>query len=331
MEYFAYIAFFASALTVSTIIAIILFIAKAKTARRAKPEEIPYLKLGKILIIASILLIIALTPISIDMVGDKRNPSPDDVVYNGVTATEGFRVSMDYNCMGCHTVVGNGAYFAPDLTYIARRAWTPGRIRALLDAYTGSVWMPFNLTDREKDALTAWLLYLRDLNTNGWPPMPSIEIVVGQAAQTTTEENETIKLGRQIYETRCASCHGVDGKGVVPGAPDFTNATWWEAELAKEGLKGLVEIVKNGRGAMPPFAGVLSDDEIRAVLAYGMSLAAKPAEKKIVVGGYSFAPTFEENTVRWYESRGAWYVYWIITVVISTVLIYSFLYWHEWG
>jgi len=41
---------------------------------------------------------------------------PTDVKYAGFDAVEGKRVFQSYNCMGCHTIVGNGAYFGPDLT-----------------------------------------------------------------------------------------------------------------------------------------------------------------------------------------------------------------------
>lgn len=41
---------------------------------------------------------------------------PLDVTYRGHDAVEGKRVFQAYNCMGCHTIVGNGAYLGPDLT-----------------------------------------------------------------------------------------------------------------------------------------------------------------------------------------------------------------------
>jgi mono/diheme cytochrome c family protein len=41
---------------------------------------------------------------------------PTGVEYAGHDAVEGKRIFQAYNCMGCHTIVGNGAYFGPDLT-----------------------------------------------------------------------------------------------------------------------------------------------------------------------------------------------------------------------
>ena len=47
---------------------------------------------------------------------------PSDVKYAGFDAVQGKRVFQSYNCMGCHTIVGNGAYFGPDLTKLYRKA-----------------------------------------------------------------------------------------------------------------------------------------------------------------------------------------------------------------
>ncbi len=76
--------------------------------------------------------------------------TPDMITYGKYTADEGKRVFQAYNCMGCHTMVGNGAYLGPDLTGEYKRvgpAWiaaflpsaggwpTEGAVRAqLLDA-----------------------------------------------------------------------------------------------------------------------------------------------------------------------------------------------------
>ena len=61
-----------------------------------------------------ILIWIALS--SFSFVAERGQVLPQQVSFNGVDAVEGKRVFQAYNCMGCHTIVGNGAYFAPDLT-----------------------------------------------------------------------------------------------------------------------------------------------------------------------------------------------------------------------
>lgn len=51
-------------------------------------------------------------------VDERGQAVPEDFSYKGYSADDGKRVFQSYNCMGCHTIVGNGAYFGPDLTNI---------------------------------------------------------------------------------------------------------------------------------------------------------------------------------------------------------------------
>ena len=73
--------------------------------------------------------------------------------------------------------------------------------------------------------------------------------------------------GQQIYQVHCANCHGADGRPVWPNAPDFTRA---EKLLQPDGA--LMQSLRMGRAAMPGFAGVLSERDMRDVIAYVRSL-----------------------------------------------------------
>lgn len=52
----------------------------------------------------------------LSFVGPRKQALPQEVSFDRYSAVEGRRVFQAYNCMGCHTIVGNGAYFGPDLT-----------------------------------------------------------------------------------------------------------------------------------------------------------------------------------------------------------------------
>jgi cytochrome c553 len=76
------------------------------------------------------------------------------------------------------------------------------------------------------------------------------------------------------YDKHCAKCHGPDGKGQTrmgkqAGAKDYTDAKV-QAEL--DDAKALTSIKEgqkvNGKEAMKPFGGTLSDDEIKALIAH---------------------------------------------------------------
>lgn len=73
--------------------------------------------------------------------------------------------------------------------------------------------------------------------------------------------------GQQVYRSYCANCHGSDGRPLWPNAPDFTRA---EGLLQADST--LLQSLRMGRAAMPGFAGVLSERELRDVIAYVRSL-----------------------------------------------------------
>lgn len=62
--------------------------------------------------------------------------TPDTITYGKYTADQGKRVFQAYNCMGCHTLVGNGAYLGPDLTEEYKRAG-PAWLAAFLPSAGG--------------------------------------------------------------------------------------------------------------------------------------------------------------------------------------------------
>ena len=80
---------------------------------------------------------------------------PGEFSHRDVGAVEGKRVFQAYNCMGCHTIVGNGAYLGPDLTRVY--------------ADTGPAW------------LAAFLP-----SANGWPTTSAVKVQI--AAQDSADD-----------------------------------------------------------------------------------------------------------------------------------------------
>jgi mono/diheme cytochrome c family protein len=73
--------------------------------------------------------------------------------------------------------------------------------------------------------------------------------------------------GRKIYETYCLACHGFDGKSMEPGMPDFSSGDTLfrpDSELFTQ--------IRQGKGVMPAYRGMLTDSEIRDVITYLRSL-----------------------------------------------------------
>ncbi len=76
------------------------------------------------------------------------------------------------------------------------------------------------------------------------------------------------------YEKHCMKCHGKDGKGATKmgrqsGVKDYTDPKVQADMKDEEAIKAIRGGMKDGsKEKMKPYGGVLSDDEIRALVAY---------------------------------------------------------------
>lgn len=67
--------------------------------------------------------------------------------------------------------------------------------------------------------------------------------------------------GQQLYMLHCAGCHGISGISIVPDAKDFSRT-----ELMAQPDQNLLNLIRSGRNMMPPYLGILSDQEIISVI-----------------------------------------------------------------
>ena len=94
-------------------------------------------------------------------------------------------------------------------------------------------------------------------------------ILGGCATLAISSEALAVDLaqGQRVYNMHCAVCHGMNGIPVIQQAPSFS---------AKERLMQpdmvLLQSVKMGKTLMPPFMGILKDDEILSALLYARNL-----------------------------------------------------------
>lgn len=77
--------------------------------------------------------------------------------------------------------------------------------------------------------------------------------------------------GERLFGMQCAACHGVEGKGnTMLGAPNLADDTW----LYGDSFEMIKRTVRDGRnGRMPAHEKLLSEDQIRLVAAYVLSLS----------------------------------------------------------
>jgi len=121
------------------------------------------------------------------------------------------------------------------------------------------------LTDEDTRAMAVYLKGIAE-------PVPR---PAAKSALPTTESSLLISLGKTVYDTRCANCHGAQGEGKPPHWPPLAGNQSIEMESAVNPIR----MVLNGgyppgtEGnprpyGMPPFAGQLSDNEVAAVVSY---------------------------------------------------------------
>ena len=106
---------------------------------------------------------------------------------NAETLTEsvikGKRIWEENACIDCHTILGEGAYYAPEVGNVMKRwgvadddhAGAMDSLKAWMDAMPSGIegrrQMPqFNLTDEQYQNLADFLLWTGTINTQGWPP-----------------------------------------------------------------------------------------------------------------------------------------------------------------
>jgi len=171
------------------------------------------------------------------------------------------------NCMGCHTLLGEGAYYAPELTKVYERRgpeWMKVFLKDPQAMYPGQRKMVnYKFTDKEISDLIAFFEWIGKMDLNGFPPKPSIHIT---SATTEVAANQT--KHPEVFTNLCSSCHSLSGKGGNVGpALDGVGKKYDEAYLAKW-LKD-PQAVKKGT-AMPALP--LTDEQLQSLVVFLSSL-----------------------------------------------------------
>jgi mono/diheme cytochrome c family protein len=171
-------------------------------------------------------------------------------------------------------------WYAPSLTSNKEAGlgdWTLTEISDYLRngvSHRGAVYGPMaevvydSLQYMTSDDTRAMAVYLKSLS-EGSPPDASVSIV------PVAESSLLMRLGKSIYDTECASCHGAVGRGMPPQYPPLAG----NQSIQMESAVNPIRMVLNGGfppgtagnpmpHGMPPFAQRLSDDEVAAVVTY---------------------------------------------------------------
>jgi nitric oxide reductase subunit C len=224
----------------------------------------------------------------------------------------GLRVWETYNCENCHTLMGEGAYYAPDLTKIVEQ-----RGRAYLELFMqdpsrfysaevdGRLMPQLDMSEQEISDVVSFLQWVGNVDLNGWPPRPIL--VAGVAVrgmpgvEGVRDSPEPVLRGKAVFneEAGCAGCHAVSGEVTLVGTslagiPEraerriesgaYTGQARTASEYIRESIlepsafiaaapEGRSFTARQGVSLMPADYGArLSDQQVDDLVAYLMSL-----------------------------------------------------------
>ncbi len=215
-----------------------------------------------------------------------------------------------YDCTNCHTLLGEGAYYAPDLTKIAKqrgdaylRAFLKNPSQFYSEERDRRLMPNLHLNDQQIDDVIAFLTWISNIDTNGWPPRPIL--VKGaavpdslQGRAPTAASSDPISLGEALFSTTppgCAGCHSTTEGVKLVGptlaglraraeerihAPDYGGSATDAASYIRESILAPNAFVvtgptysAGGKSLMPNnFGQTLTDKQVDDLVAYLMSL-----------------------------------------------------------
>jgi nitric oxide reductase subunit C len=164
--------------------------------------------------------------------------------------------------MGCHTILGEGAYYAPELTKVYDRrgeAFIKSMLKDPQAMYPGQRKMTnYNFTDDQINDLTEFLKWIGTMDLNGFPPKP--DLAQNQAVAVSSKP--------KIYDQVCAACHSLNGVGGVVGPALDNVGNKYDQQYLTTWLRDPAS-VKPGT-TMPKLT--LSDSEVNELVAFLSSL-----------------------------------------------------------
>ncbi len=122
--------------------------------------------------VVTFLIFIGLTIFSFSKAQDQTN-------HENITeaVVSGKHLWEKNNCMGCHTILGEGGYYAPELTKVIDRRGK-GYIKAVLMspvawAPNGRKMVAYGFTEKEANDLIAFFDWIDDIDLNGFDTVVS--------------------------------------------------------------------------------------------------------------------------------------------------------------
>jgi cytochrome c oxidase cbb3-type subunit 3 len=182
----------------------------------------------------------------------------DPALMNHVRETG--RTLFADNCASCHGSEGKGG---PGFPNLATGSWLWG---GSPEAIAQTIRVGINGTAKDT-RISQMLAFGRDGLLQREQVLAVVAYVRSLSGQPLVSADQArLPVGREVYATNCAACHGPEGKGLPDlGAPDLTDANW----IYGGDLHSIYNSVQNGRlGHMPSWEGRLSPTDIKLLALY---------------------------------------------------------------
>jgi nitric oxide reductase subunit C len=166
---------------------------------------------------------------------------------------EGKHIWHRKNCINCHTLLGEGAYFAPDLTKITQQrgeAYLRAFLRDPSQFYSDEVHrrlMPNpKLNETEIGQVIAFLDWVANIDNAGWPPRPilvsggALSAAVATGPATEPASDDPVAMGEALFRSTppaCFACHSVS-PGVNLAGPSLAGISSIAAARVDSGYSG---------------------------------------------------------------------------------------------
>lgn len=98
--------------------------------------------------------------------------------------------------------------------------------------------------------------------TGSVAPATQVASAAGGKSEKKSKD-DLINAGATVYGARCVACHQATGQGLPPTFPSLVGD-----KIVTGPAAGHISQILKGKNAMPPFAPMLSDDEVAAVATY---------------------------------------------------------------
>ena len=182
------------------------------------------------------------------------------------TVVAGKKAFEKHNCNDCHTILGFGGYYAPDLTRVVQRVGEDGvryRIKHPELAFAASKRkMPQqNISDADTENLLSFFKWVGEIDNGDWPPQDSKKrLTRGEKRMAATAG---ISPGAAVFQTRgCMTCHALRGAGGSFGPALDTIGRTLTAKQMEHYIKDPKSM--NPKAMMPPQTD-LTDRELKEV------------------------------------------------------------------